>query len=742
MNTFIENPENIYQKLENESDKILTKIREFDGSDKNIDDIKNEILKFVENTKHKISVGVNELKESSEWKTFIVAFYGETNAGKSTIIESLRILLNEKTKVKEIKKFREFEQENNITAEDYNKIENDISLCKKVIEDLTIENKKIGNEFLEKEHQIALQMEELVKIINEKKSELSKFQKLLYFIGLKKINEEYQYKTLKKEIKQLTADKKTKIENIDSRLKLENSKLFNLHNKHEEILKKLEKLIELSDGKIIGDGRSDFTKHNHIYEFEYDNTKLNLIDVPGIEGSEKQVEEVIWQAVRKAHAVFYVTNKAARPQTGDKSKKGTLEKIKEHLGIQTEVLTLFNRSITNPRQLNMPMMNSDEKAGIDDLDKTMKNLFDNRYCGSICLSALPAFLSLSECLVPGTDRYKQKNKFFEKYSKADILTFSNINSVKIKLEDIARNFPNKIRRANCYKAFCVLTDVREYIKDLFDKKIEPEYEQLNEYIDNTNKQIDDSVRKLKHDLKNNAYECIYNFRENVAKKTYDYIDSDVNNKEFASRFKTYLEEGQNALIKNLEYSIKNDIDKFTNDIKKIISGLQERVNEFVALNKEKHIEGFDTFDLDIDIKLNIDIAGIAGTLVSLAAAIWAALSFLATGGIFAIIGAVLGILGSLVAFGKKIYAFMNHRYRMSQQKRTVDDNLSKVESGVQENIDNYIKRTITPEVEKNIEKIKIDIRLPIEKMQKIKLIITDVGNNLSKIEASFEDAAV
>ena len=39
----IENPENIYQKLENESDKILTKIREFDGSDKNIDDIKNDM---------------------------------------------------------------------------------------------------------------------------------------------------------------------------------------------------------------------------------------------------------------------------------------------------------------------------------------------------------------------------------------------------------------------------------------------------------------------------------------------------------------------------------------------------------------------------------------------------------------------------------------------------------------------------------------------------------------------------
>ena len=142
MGNFIENPENIYQKLENETDKILTTIKNCDENNKNLNDIKDEVLKFAEKTKNKISTGVNELKENSEWKTFTVAFYGETNAGKSTIIESLRILLNEKTKVKEIKKFREFEQENNITAKDYNKIENDISLCKKVIEDLTIENKK------------------------------------------------------------------------------------------------------------------------------------------------------------------------------------------------------------------------------------------------------------------------------------------------------------------------------------------------------------------------------------------------------------------------------------------------------------------------------------------------------------------------------------------------------------------------------------------------------------------------
>lgn len=40
----------------------------------------------------------DSLKRNTEWNRFTIAFYGETNAGKSTIIESLRILLGEETK--------------------------------------------------------------------------------------------------------------------------------------------------------------------------------------------------------------------------------------------------------------------------------------------------------------------------------------------------------------------------------------------------------------------------------------------------------------------------------------------------------------------------------------------------------------------------------------------------------------------------------------------------------------------
>ena len=38
---------------------------------------------------------IEKLEASSEWDKFCIAFFGETNAGKSTVIESLRIIYDE-----------------------------------------------------------------------------------------------------------------------------------------------------------------------------------------------------------------------------------------------------------------------------------------------------------------------------------------------------------------------------------------------------------------------------------------------------------------------------------------------------------------------------------------------------------------------------------------------------------------------------------------------------------------------
>lgn len=58
----------------------------------------SEIKKTLESLNNEFKAEIEKLKTSSEWDKFCIAFFGETNAGKSTIIETLRIVYDEETR--------------------------------------------------------------------------------------------------------------------------------------------------------------------------------------------------------------------------------------------------------------------------------------------------------------------------------------------------------------------------------------------------------------------------------------------------------------------------------------------------------------------------------------------------------------------------------------------------------------------------------------------------------------------
>ncbi|GAA7960145.1 hypothetical protein HpMS29_07850 [Helicobacter pylori] len=120
-------------------------------------------------------------------------------------------------------------------------------------------------------------------------------------------------------------------------------------------------LEKLQDGAIIGDGRSDSTLKTKSYTLKHNNQSFVLLDVPGIEGDEKKVKQQISNATKKAHAIFYVTKTPAPPQKGEEGKEGTIEKIQKQLDSQTEVYTLFNKPINNPRTLKDELIDANEK---------------------------------------------------------------------------------------------------------------------------------------------------------------------------------------------------------------------------------------------------------------------------------------------------------------------------------------------------------------------------------------------
>ena len=61
-----------------------------------------EIKRVLEELNISFQQEIDNLKNSSEWDKFCIAFFGETNAGKSTIIESLRIIYDEETRRAEL----------------------------------------------------------------------------------------------------------------------------------------------------------------------------------------------------------------------------------------------------------------------------------------------------------------------------------------------------------------------------------------------------------------------------------------------------------------------------------------------------------------------------------------------------------------------------------------------------------------------------------------------------------------
>ncbi len=225
-------------------------------------------------------------------------------------------------------------------------------------------------------------------------------------------------------------------------------------------------LEKFQDGAIIGDGRSDFTTETKSYTLKHGNKTFTLLDVPGIEGSEKKVIDQISNATQKAHAIFYVTKTPNPPQKGEEGKRGTIEKIQRQLGLQTEVWTIFNKPINNPRAFKDGLIDESEKESLKILNKEMKNILGKHYKGHKVVSAQVAFYGLSQALIPESDFYKNKQKFLEVFKEEEWLLYqSRFQQLGgFITEALLENSRKKIIESNCNKALKAIEKLQEAIE--------------------------------------------------------------------------------------------------------------------------------------------------------------------------------------------------------------------------------------------------------------------------------------
>ncbi|GAA7394327.1 hypothetical protein BD0139_06630 [Helicobacter pylori] len=107
-------------------------------------------------------------------------------------------------------------------------------------------------------------------------------------------------------------------------------------------------------------------------------------------------EKHLSNATKKAHAVFYVTKKPTPPQKGEERKERTIEKIQKQLDSQTEVWTIFNKPINNPRAFKDGLIDESEKESLKILNEEMKNILGKHYKGHQIVSAQAAFYGLAK----------------------------------------------------------------------------------------------------------------------------------------------------------------------------------------------------------------------------------------------------------------------------------------------------------------------------------------------------------
>ena len=90
--------------------------------------------------------------------------------------------------------------------------------------------------------------------------------------------------------------------------------------------------------------------------------------------------------------------------------------MKDHLGAQTEVWAIYNHAVNNPRQLKKPLIGQGEQEGLQALDDKLRQELADKYCQSLVVSARPAYLGLTECVVPGSKEAGEQTIEFEQGS--------------------------------------------------------------------------------------------------------------------------------------------------------------------------------------------------------------------------------------------------------------------------------------------------------------------------------------
>lgn len=236
-------------------------------------------------------------------------------------------------------------------------------------------------------------------------------------------------------------------------------------------LERRRRLARRIDGRIIGTGQADFTQNNTLYQLRVGCMPLQMIDVPGIEGNEKEYAHLVEAAVAKAHLVICVNGTNKKPEAK------TAERIRRYLRRATKVLPVVNaRGYADAYEFEEDRESlaklKEPKSALKQTTEVLRNtLGEDTVLDGICVQGLIAFSSLaldktygSTSIHPdrASDLVRHQRGFLETFeSPKAMFEFSQIEQISEALAGRASTFKSDIVEANKSQVLALLAETSE-----------------------------------------------------------------------------------------------------------------------------------------------------------------------------------------------------------------------------------------------------------------------------------------
>ncbi|RQS71946.1 hypothetical protein DID96_11685 [Burkholderia sp. Bp8963] len=712
-----------------EIDDLLKQL-DFDTTDPRIAQTMAQVETLVAPVRADLVQRIDALRRHARWDTFTIAFYGETNAGKSTIIETLRILLNENTKADTRTRFRDLEAEFGLS-------EPALSALRQSIDDSSMRLNTLRAQASERTVQLDADRDALERELNRlrdliatTKQAASLWQRFLLL--LRKLPEQALLARGEQQRLELGAAHTAEREQLNTQCEHALSAHQALEARQASAHAQIDSLAPHADGHIVGTGSPDYTLDTQGYTFNAHDQRFELLDVPGIEGKEARVIGSILGAVKAAHAVFYVTSKAAAPQTGDEHGQGTLEKIRAHLGDQTEVWTIYNKRITNPIQLDKAeLLSQGERDSLAVLDETMREHLGERYQRCIALSAQPAFLAAADCLVPLSDVARSRAKFLAKASAGELLSKSGFQQfVEWLTGSMVTDCDTRIRTANVNKVRSAVQTATGTITLIQRDTVAPLATQLKNDWTHVIQQLELAVGGLGTALQTLADGAIRTFETSVRKKLYNRIDAGIDNDDLKHALGAAIRGEQAVLEAALPTQMKAQFERFQQDVTDVLERFQRRVEQlqdaYRSIDAPALGKGFElNMKFDSGVNYMSLVAALAGGLLMF----WnpAGWVTLAIGGVTLV-----------VSLAKALWGLVDSDYKKSQQRKAVNDNIERIVDRMRDEMKRSSDDVIA-NVGTRIDQIAAEVERSVEQAAHVNSALIRVCANLAHLSKTMSE---